>query len=231
MSEIQWVFYLNMLPESSTLPLALSFLATISMSLLIGQCFYQTAKPSIKTNVESVNIFGGESFLLNCSANGKPAPNIQWLFKNKPISTTPSNIIRKSAASLKDDGTYTCKSMNKYGNSTKDVTANVQNQFPGKPTLTLKSRTENSLTLFGQEPAYLGRGNQIKTLNLVCLNCESLFDNQNFPHSNFTREISGLSSSTVYKFELTACNHFVCGSKTTAEFETQERGNYSDKFF
>ena len=218
------------LPEGSTSPLALSLLATISTSLLIGHPFYQTAKPSIKTNIESIKIFGGESFLLNCSANGKPAPNIQWMFKNRPISTTPSNIIKKTEASLKDDGTYTCKAMNKYGNSTKNVTVSVQDQFPGKPTLTLKSRTENSLILFGQEPTSLGRGNQIKTLNLVCLNCESVFDNQNFPHSNFTREISGLSSSTIYKFELTACNHFGCGSKTMAEFETKERGIYFDKF-
>ena len=146
------------------------------------------------------------------------------MFKNKPISTPPSNIVRKSAASLKDDGTYTCKAMNKYGNSTKDVTVNVKNQFPGKTTLTLKSRTENSLTLFGQQPAYLGRGNRIKNLSLRCLNCGSAFTSKVFYGSNFTLDINELSPVTFYNFELYACNHFACGGVTIEVFATQERG-------
>ena len=151
---------------------------------------------------------------------------MQWMFNNKPISTTPSNVIKKAEASLKDDGTYTCKAMNKYGNSTKDVTVSVQDQFPGKPTLTLKSRTENSLTLFGQEPAYLGRGNKIKNLSLRCLNCGSAFTSTVFYGSNFTLDVNELSPVTSYNFELYACNPFACGGLTTKVFETQERGWY-----
>lgn len=100
---------------------------TYSMNVAISALPFFTREPELVTAAEE------EDATFYCEAQGKPEPNIKWIFNGKPIAQAPPNsrrIVTTNSITVKnlvksDTGNYGCNATNNLGYVYRDVYLNV----------------------------------------------------------------------------------------------------------
>lgn len=100
--------------------------------------------PLIVSQPQSVtnNLFAGDTFSLNASANGSPAFSYQWLQNGAPINGATNNTYIKNLSVTGDSGNYKLVVTNNYGSVT-SLVAVVTVQPVTAPTITVAPVSQN----------------------------------------------------------------------------------------
>lgn len=93
--------------------------------------FFSTDAPELKYG-DSTNLMftAGDNVTLNCSAEGKPAPTLQWnctRARNVEETTRGSlQTVRITGATFDNAGVYICVATNKIGSVSREVTLTMK---------------------------------------------------------------------------------------------------------
>uniref|UniRef100_A0A8C1TN59 Myosin light chain kinase, smooth muscle n=1 Tax=Cyprinus carpio TaxID=7962 RepID=A0A8C1TN59_CYPCA len=91
---------------------------TVKLHLFI---FKEVAPPVFSSPLKDCSVLEGQEFVLQCSVEGRPLPELTWLHNDQPVpyshtvfenSTTQ---LRVKAAVLEDAGVYSCVAVNDHG--------------------------------------------------------------------------------------------------------------------
>ena len=91
--------------------------------------------PSVFVEKDLVVAKAGEAISLQCTANGRPQPVIQWykeqnlLQRTRKIAISSTGLLVINAADQNDTGFYTCLASNNVGSDSATVTVSVQSKF------------------------------------------------------------------------------------------------------
>ena len=97
----------------------------ISAQLIAGQG-QGPAAPQASVEPDYVEAELGQSLQVQCSAQGNPAPTIQWYSIRQTLITTSDGVLKFSSVRKSDQGEYTCTATNPSGTSTARVTIVVR---------------------------------------------------------------------------------------------------------
>ncbi|XP_006884284.1 PREDICTED: myosin light chain kinase, smooth muscle isoform X4 [Elephantulus edwardii] len=92
-----------------------------SWTLLVKRPTMTGVAPSFSSVLKDCTVIEGQDFMLKCSVQGTPVPQITWLLNGQPIqfahSTCEAGVaeLRIQDALPEDDGTYTCLAENSSG--------------------------------------------------------------------------------------------------------------------
>ncbi|KAK6468831.1 intercellular adhesion molecule 1 isoform X2 [Huso huso] len=90
-------------------------------------------KPSLlSADEENVEVREGGSIVLNCSADGNPAPTYEWKYPKadnvQEITKDGVSTVNITRASSSNSGFYTCHAKNRYGDKMMNITVAVKDQ-------------------------------------------------------------------------------------------------------
>ncbi|XP_041096295.1 intercellular adhesion molecule 1-like [Polyodon spathula] len=90
-------------------------------------------KPSLlSAHEQTVEVLEEGSVVLNCSADGNPAPTYEWEYPRadnvQEITKDGVSTVNITRASSSNSGFYTCHVKNKFGNETMNITVTVKNE-------------------------------------------------------------------------------------------------------
>ncbi|XP_016055428.1 PREDICTED: myosin light chain kinase, smooth muscle isoform X2 [Miniopterus natalensis] len=121
-------------------------------TLLVKRLAMMEVAPSFSRVLKDCAVFEGQDFVLQCSVQGTPVPQITWLLNEQPIqyahSTCEAGVaeLHIQDALPEDDGTYTCLAENPLGKVSCSAQVTVHERksdgkseyllptVPGKPT-------------------------------------------------------------------------------------------------
>ncbi|XP_027439756.2 myosin light chain kinase, smooth muscle isoform X3 [Zalophus californianus] len=92
-----------------------------SWTLLVKRLAATEVAPSFSTVLKDCTVIEGQDFVLQCSVQGTPVPQITWLLNEQPIQYAHSSCeagvaeLHIQDALPEDDGTYTCLAKNTVG--------------------------------------------------------------------------------------------------------------------
>ncbi|XP_006869427.1 PREDICTED: myosin light chain kinase, smooth muscle isoform X2 [Chrysochloris asiatica] len=92
-----------------------------SWTLLVKRLTMTGMAPSFSSVLKDCTVIEGQDFVLQCSVQGTPVPQITWLLNEQPIQYAHSTCeagtaeLRIQDALPEDDGTYTCLAENSWG--------------------------------------------------------------------------------------------------------------------
>lgn len=90
---------------------------------------------SIKPDIEELTLTEGDELFLECSAQGLPQPNVEWiepgvdhLTRGQPsyAFSQPTAVVQKYNVRQSDEGTYTCRATNEAGPEQKYIYVTIQ---------------------------------------------------------------------------------------------------------
>ncbi|CAH3026507.1 unnamed protein product, partial [Porites evermanni] len=100
---------------------------TSSKGSVVGTVFIEEP-PSIANKIAPRTVFTGDSFILNCSANGYPTPVVRW-FKDGSLIYQNTSLAFPSL-NQSDTGLYMCNASNIAGSDTYEVQLVVRERRP-----------------------------------------------------------------------------------------------------
>lgn len=108
--------------------------STIDPPTIGNESFVRQRPPQITISPESseLTLYEGDELNLICSADGYPAPQMQWRKKTQVLveGVDSSATIRKSNVELSDEGVYACSASNVVGKRVKSIKLSVRPNPP-----------------------------------------------------------------------------------------------------
>ncbi|XP_067265765.1 myosin light chain kinase, smooth muscle isoform X1 [Chanodichthys erythropterus] len=87
----------------------------VHWSLTVKRVRVEAKPPVFSSTLKDCSVSEGQDFILQCSVEGRPLPDLSWLHNDKPIPHSHTAQLKVQAAVLEDAGVYTCVAVNDHG--------------------------------------------------------------------------------------------------------------------